>query len=303
MELVSVIIPTHNRENLVGKAIDSVLAQTYKNVEIIVVDDASTDNTENMINKNYFNEINYVKVEKSKGGNHARNLGVQNAKGNYIAFLDDDDTWHSSKLEKQMNLFNNDSSIGLVYTGTKVIYTSTGHNYKNIPKIEGDLSDKIFIKNYIGTTSTVAMKKSIFEEAGGFDIKMPALQDYDLWIRVSQITKVAPVQEALINYYNHDTGSQISDNFGKIIDASAKIEKKYSKIISHLDDDIKIQRSIQKINNLGKRKMRAGNKKEARRYFLRSFKTKPHIISLSLYFASFLNHKTLVRLAGMLKNE
>ncbi len=102
---VSVIIPTYNRANLVSRAIKSVLNQTYQDFEIIVVDDCSEDNTEEIVKSFNDSRIRYIKHKKNKGGSAARNTGIKRARGKYIAFLDDDDEWLPSKLEKQIMLF------------------------------------------------------------------------------------------------------------------------------------------------------------------------------------------------------
>ena len=104
---VSIIIPTYNRAHLIGRAIQSVLNQTYQNFEIIVVDDGSTDNTEEMIKEfqKHDKRIKYIRHEKNRGGAAARNTGIKVARGEYIAFQDSDDEWLPEKLEKQMDVF------------------------------------------------------------------------------------------------------------------------------------------------------------------------------------------------------
>lgn len=115
---VSVILPTYNRAHLVGRAIQSVLDQMYQDFEIIVVDDGSGDNTEEIINGFTDTRIRYVKHQKNKGGSAARNTGIKLAKGKYIAFQDSDDEWLPDKLEKQMKAFKKASDeVGVVYTG------------------------------------------------------------------------------------------------------------------------------------------------------------------------------------------
>ena len=116
---ISVIIPTHNRVDLLGRAIRSVQNQTYKNIEIIIVSDGSTDGTDEFVNKLKYtdNRIQFYEYKPSKGSNVARNLGIEKSKGEYIAFLDDDDEWLPTKLEKQLEVFQKDYRIGLVYTG------------------------------------------------------------------------------------------------------------------------------------------------------------------------------------------
>ena len=104
MKKVSAVITTHNRCELLLKAIESVKNQTYKNIEIIVVDDASSDST--LDKCRILDGIKYIRINTSKGGNYARNVGIKNSSGHYIAFLDDDDEWYPTKIEKQLGLFD-----------------------------------------------------------------------------------------------------------------------------------------------------------------------------------------------------
>ncbi len=103
-ETISVVIPSYNRATLIGRAIESVLQQTYSNIEIIVVDDASTDETESVVKRIKNDKLHYIKLKKNGGACKARNVGIRASKGEYIAFLDSDDIWNTDKLEKQMKI-------------------------------------------------------------------------------------------------------------------------------------------------------------------------------------------------------
>ena len=122
---VSIIIPTYNRAHLIDRSIQSVLNQTYQDFELIVVDDGSTDNTEDIIRQ--FQEkdkrIKYIKHDKNKGGSAARNTGIKNSRGEYIAFQDSDDEWFPEKLEKQIEIIEcTDPKVGIVYSDMFKIY-------------------------------------------------------------------------------------------------------------------------------------------------------------------------------------
>lgn len=301
MDLVSVVIPTHNRSSLVINAIRSVLNQTYNDIEVIVIDDASTDDTEKTIESIGINSLKYIKITNSQGGNYARNLGIESASGSYIAFLDDDDEWLPTKVEEQINVFKKNNDIGLVYTGASVIYSSKDYRYIRHPRHNGDLSKDILIRNLIGTTSSVMVKKDIIDQVGGFDNNMPALQDYDLWIRVAQVTKIEYIDKPLINYYNHDTTNQITDNVHKIEEAITKIDNKYDQLIRQLEKKVQSKRYYQRYNGFGKRKLRIGEKKEARQYFLHSFKLKPNLTSIKLLIVSIVKYDYLVKLKSIIK--
>lgn len=293
--LISVVIPTHNRLLLLKRAVNSVRNQTFINVEIIIVDDGSTDNTQEVFGATEERGFKYIRVDPPKGGNYARNIGIANASGEFIAFLDDDDEWLPTKLEKQLALFEMDVSVGLVYTGVEVLHAANSASYYIKPKLKGDLAKSILTYNYIGTTSSVMVRKSIFEDTGEFDINMPQLQDYDLWIRVCQTCKIDFVPESLVKYYIHDNASQVTSSLSKNQDAINIIDKKYAKLIDKLSAGEKKKRFCQRYNAMGKRLLSNGERASSRRYFFQSFRTYPNTISIKFYIASFFSYQFLVK--------
>jgi len=230
MPKVSVIIPTYKRSELLADAIKSVTSQTEKDIEIIVVSDGVDEKSQDVVRKLQKNDsrILYFDYPKSKGGNYARNFGVKKSQSDIIAFLDDDDTWNSLKVQKQLEILSKNRSIGLVYTGINQIYPEKNISFKSIPKFRGSLAKKIFFRNYIGTTSTVLMRKKIFVQAGGFDTNLKAMQDYDLWIRSCQLCLVDYVKTPEVNYYNRSSSNQISIDTDKYKEAFEYIFNKYS---------------------------------------------------------------------------
>lgn len=244
--MISVVIPTHNRSELLTRAVESALNQTYRDIEIIVVSDGSTDNTEEVMKayQQRENNIKFISVFPGKGANNARNEGIRASEGEYVAFLDDDDEWVSNKLESQLSIFNSDSSIGMVYTGINVIYVKEDLTYYSLSGKGGDLSKDILLKNVIGATPSVMIKKEILDQSGYFDVDMPAKQDYDLWIRVCQLTNVGYVDQPLVNYYNYSGEKQISLSTEKHERAIEMIDKKYSSLFETLtEEEVKQQRS------------------------------------------------------------
>ena len=222
---VSVIIPTYNRAHLVGRAIRSVLNQTYQDFEIIVVDDGSTDNTEEVVKSFNDPRIRYIRHEKNRGGSAARNTGIRAARSEYIAFLDSDDEWLPEKLEKQVLIFSDDQ-IGLVYTGRRVIDSRSGRCLsEKIPEIEGDVYKQLLEGDFIGTCSSVMVKKGILEGIDGFDETLPSRQDWDCWLRVARNHQVACVKEVLvIQRIGH---AQISSKLSRIIKGTERIIQKH----------------------------------------------------------------------------
>ena len=206
MATVSVIIPTCNRAAFLRTALASVLSQTFADFEIIVVDDASKDDTSEVVKGFKEKSIHYIRHEKNQGGAVARNTGIAHSQSDYLAFLDDDDEWESTKLALQMDLFNKCSpKVGLVYTGCRTIDRATGKLLgQRTPTQRGDLSTNMLRENCIGSTSSTLVRRACFEEVGVFDETLPSFQDYDLWIRLAAKFHVECVSLPLLTYYRHE---------------------------------------------------------------------------------------------------
>lgn len=224
---VSIIIPTYNRAYLIERSIKSVLDQTYKDFEVIIVDDASTDNTEEIIRLFENNKIKYVKNETNKGANAARNTGLQLSKGKYVAFQDSDDEWLPTKLEKQINiLIHSDPKIGVVYTGYYRIKNNVREYIpsSSIVQKEGDLHSVLLKKNFIGMP-TVVIKKECFEKVGMFDERLPRLQDWEMWIRISKHYEFKFIDTPLVlAHYQQDS---ITNNQNAVKEALKIIVEKH----------------------------------------------------------------------------
>ena len=205
---VSIIIPTYKRSEMIGRAINSVLHQTYKNIEVIVVDDNDEDSeyrkiTEEKV-KQYLNLPNftYLKHNKNKNGAVARNTGIKKAKGKYIGFLDDDDEFLKEKIEMQVNaLKNTDDKIGAVYCGYNVL-----RGNKIISQItlndKGDLFEKLLLMNWgTGSGSNVLFKRSVFESIGLFDEELTRHQDWDILLRMFYKFEIIDIPQIGLNIY------------------------------------------------------------------------------------------------------
>ena len=206
-ELVSVIIPTHNRSSCIEDSVRSVLNQTYQNIEVIVVDDGSTDQTTDIVGGINDSRLRYIKLEENKGANHARNVGIRNAVGNYIAFNDSDDLWLPEKLEKQMKLMllEDSEQLGCVYC--VVTKYQNGESVAISPDMENIGENAIGSLRYymLGhlfiSTQSLLIKKSVLEEVGGFQEELKRLQDWELLLRISGKYKFTLVQEKLVDAY------------------------------------------------------------------------------------------------------
>lgn len=199
--LVTAIVTTHNRLDLLKRAIKSIQEQTYENIELIVVDDASEDGTESYCKSQSFSYIRIAK-EDSRGGNYARNIGISKAKGEYIAFCDDDDYWLPSKVEKQLLLIEQTGCDFVHSARTAEIVEGNELRYQNIfPPIEadGDISKSILWNIYCFTI-TLFIRRNAILKVGGFDESLKAWQEYDLTIRLAQISETHYINEPLSVY-------------------------------------------------------------------------------------------------------
>ena len=202
---ISVVIPTYNRKETIKRAMDSVLSQSYQNFELIIVDDGSTDETQEIINKFLPHEkIKVISIDNS-GVSKARNIGIQNADSKWIAFLDSDDEWHTDKLTRQMKVIEDDPDAVLIHTNEVWIRNGKHLKQKGIhKKYGGFIFDKCIPLCNI-SPSTSLIKKSVLEEVGMFDEKFVVCEDYDLWLKISSKYKVHFIEDSSVNKYGgHD---------------------------------------------------------------------------------------------------
>ena len=287
---VSVIIPTYNRAHLIGRAIKSVLNQTYQDFELIIVDDGSTDNIEDIIRQ--FQEkdkrIKYIKHDKNKGASAARNTGIKNSKGKYIAFQDSDDEWFPNKLEKQMKIFKKESpNLGIVYTG---FYRIKDSEKKYIPsheivKKEGSIYEELLKGNFI-TTQSILVRKECFKKVGIFDENLPRLQDWELVMRLSKYYDFECIDEPLlISYYTSDS---ITANHKALIEALELILTKHYKNFNNYKEILS-----RHYFSLGSILYLDGDLINGRRYFIKAIKKYPlNIKYLLSYLVSFFGPRT-----------
>lgn len=198
MPKVSVIIPAYNAERFIAQTLNSVLAQTFQNFEVIVVDDGSKDKTAK-IAESYGAPVRCIK--KANGGvSVARNLGMKEACGDYIAFLDADDLWHATKLEKQVGFLDENPEVGLCFTWIERI----DENGKLLRRGEisdyADYCEALLLYLCFVTCSSVMLRKKIAEKTSGFDSRYTNYEDLEYWLRLSLITDFAAVPEYLLQY-------------------------------------------------------------------------------------------------------
>jgi len=280
---VSVVIPTYNRAGLLGRAVQSVLNQTFQDFEIIIVDDGSTDKTEEVV-KSFKNELTrYIRHEKNRGANAARNTGIKAARGEYVAFQDSGDEWLPQKLEKQMKVFENASpDVGVVYTGFWRIIgdKKTYEPSSKVAKKEGDIHSILLYENFIDTPTSV-VRKACFRKVGMFDERLPRLQEWELWIRISKFYRFKFIDGPLVNTYLHP--DSISLNQEATIRARKFILEK------HFEE---IQRDAEKLGKhyyeIGVLLCLNGKIREGRSYLLKAIKASAHGFNVKLLLKAFI---------------
>jgi glycosyltransferase involved in cell wall biosynthesis len=227
MPSISVIITTFNRCALLQRAVESVKRQSLEDFETIIVNDGSTDETGAWLSGLGHRTAAVISFEKNRGGNVARNAGLATASGRWVAFLDDDDTWESNKLAAQI-----EAAVSLddpvIYTGKSVDRSDgrpTGYSFKQ-PRF-ADHFRSIMYDNFIGVTSSVMARRDSVLGIGGFDERLPALQDYDLYIRLLKNRRAFGLPAPLVRYTHNDAGSRISTDADRFALAAGFMLDKY----------------------------------------------------------------------------
>ena len=229
--LVSVIIPTYNREKILPRALNSVIEQTYNNWEIIVVDDRSTDNTKKVVQEYIKNDkrIKYVTNTYKQGSGGARNKGIENSKGEYIAFLDSDDFWEKDKLEIQLKEMIKAQNS---FSCTSVKYINYPYSLRSKGKQEsGNVFDRLLLTNFM-MISAVIIKREVLDKVGFFDESMFTSQDWDLWLRTAKIFELLFINIPLGTYVREnefidDTTLELK---GELPDRGRDLARIYKKI-------------------------------------------------------------------------
>lgn len=227
MDLVSVIIPTYNRAEHIRAAVVSVLAQDYEEMEILVIDDASTDDTETVIRSIHDSRLQYVRKEVNSGAAAARNQGLSMAGGKYIAFQDSDDLWVPGKLKRQLARMQD--GYGMVFAinerthrdGSKEMVPHTGLQRENL---QGQIYPHLLAESFMSTPSML-VDAAVIREVGGFDENMMNYEDYDLALRIAKCVRVGFVDDVLVQ--SRILPDSIDMDMSSGILSSAYLLKKY----------------------------------------------------------------------------
>ncbi|MCA9949558.1 MAG: glycosyltransferase family 2 protein [Anaerolineales bacterium] len=229
----TVIIPTHNRVNMLGEAIQSVLNQSDSDFELIVVDDHSNDNTAQYVKKINDTRIKYILNDRKNGGGGARNAGIFRARGEWVAFLDDDDLWMPEKLAVfRKEILRDNQHIGLFYTSFFICDSETLQIKSTIkPNKAGWISQDLLYKNYIASFSCVVIRTDLLHKAEGLDERFLSLQDLDLFVRIAERTQVGFIEEPLV-YIRKGHPNRISTSMQKKLDGTLLFRAKHAAAIA-----------------------------------------------------------------------
>jgi glycosyltransferase involved in cell wall biosynthesis len=268
--LVSIVVPTRNRAAMLQRAIASVAAQTFADYELIVVDDASIDDTLQQLAAQPDPRLRVIASPSPGGAPRARNRGVAAARGRFVAFLDDDDEWLPQKLERQLEVFaRGPARLGLVHGGSTVVSSTTGrvvHTVVPMPGLPVQPAD--FLGEISFTTSVVLVRRQCLEEVGVFDEALAGSQDRDLWIRLAGACDFDAVPEVLVRRFIH--GAQITTSLPAKIRAKQQIIAKYRRELRARPRELS-----QHLWRLGILQCVAGDRVAGRRALLGSIAARP----------------------------
>jgi len=229
MPKVTVVIPAYNAMTYLPETLDSVLKQTFIDFEALIINDGSTDHVVSWMAEIADPRVKLISQE-NQGLPGARNTGIVHAQGEYVAFLDADDLWEPTKLEKQVHSLDSKPEVGLAYAWTLLIDQqgeSTGA--VTASHVEGNVWQRLLLGDIIGSGSSAMIRRSCFDKVGVFDTELTSIEDCDMWVRIAAHYPFAVIKEVLVYYRQHP--SNMSKNYDKMIHNSRlKIEKQFKEV-------------------------------------------------------------------------
>lgn len=229
MPKVTVVIPAYNAMTYLPETLDSVLKQTFADFEVLIINDGSSDRIVSWASEITDSRVKLISQE-NQGLSAARNTGIVHAQGEYVAFLDADDLWEPTKLEKQVHCLDSKPEVGLVYTWTLLVDQqgkSTGT--VTASHTEGKVWEKLLLGDVIGSGSSAMIRRICFETVGLFDTELSSIEDCDMWVRIAARYPLAVIKEVLVYYRQHFTN--MSKDYNKMMQNSRlKIEKKFQNV-------------------------------------------------------------------------
>mgnify|MGYP000094329184 CR=1 FL=1 len=297
--LVSVVVPTYNRPEKLRRAVETVRAQTYRPIELVVVDDHSSEPAADALDEIALDDISLtvIRHEQNRGGNAARNTGIRESTGGLVAFLDDDDRWEPAKIQRQVETFEaSPDSVGLVYTGSRYVYDDGERVICN--DLSGEVTRPLLEGASVAEFSAVMVRASVIEAAGLPDERFPSWQDQEWFLRLSLHCAFAAVEEPLtIRHWDHP--GRIGQNFQKRRDVSFPLfVEKHRDLAAEYDLEQRFVASL--LETLVIDAAQNGYYGDARRLAVRAIRTDPTLPTPWLYLLSCLGGRVTYRPAQRL---
>jgi glycosyltransferase involved in cell wall biosynthesis len=291
--LVSVVITTYNRPSYLRKAVESVLDQTYDEIELVVVDDHSNTPASEAVagvDVESISAFHCVRHEENRGANAARNTGIRTASGEYIAFLDDDDRWKPEKVERQVRTFESaGESVGVVYTGIESI-RAEGRKTSIPPAVERDMTRVLLCRNVVGTMSVVMVRADI-AKATPLDERFPAWADLEWYINLSRKTGFERIAEPLV-VYDFTSHDRLSDDFEKKRDSYELFIERFEPVAAEYGPVFQRKMRGWAAYRVGNAALTTGHYEQARRFFAVAVVAYPFELEFLTYFVALLGGRT-----------
>ena len=296
--VVSVVIPTYNRGERVQGAVENVLTQTHPQVELIVVDDASTDNTVSRL-QTYNTEITLISNEENKGVSYSRNRGIKHANGEYVAFLDDDDRWRPDKLERQVQIMDDlPADYCGVYTGSQTVRNGKVIGRTDQP-ISGDIYPEILVRFFVFPFTSFLLRRDAIENIGMFDTTMNRGEDWDLTIRLAREYNFEAIDEPLVDRTIHEENVSGDPRHG--VESRRDIWEKHGEDIRRYPQ-VKRRFDYLLRRREGSYELSRGNRLRAGKKFIKNLQKQPSVTNLGLLLFSLIG-PTGLRVARRVKSR
>jgi glycosyltransferase involved in cell wall biosynthesis len=298
MAKVSVILPTYNRAEILPRSINSVIKQTYSDLELVVVDDASTDDTESVVKSFEDERIKYIKQDENKGANVARNTGISQSTGEYIAFQDSDDVWLPHKIQKQVDKFRQSKEgTGLVSTGVCRVWPDYQTDYLPGSQWNNQHFTRSLLQNNFIPMQAAMIRRECVHSVGDLDNELPRLQDWEMWIRLSKEYNFKLVDEALVMKHMDVDELSYSRQDADHPRALELIIKKHKDVFSNYPGTLS-----KHLLNSGVEYTLQGDENKGKKYILNSIKEKAGAKNLSVYALSYLPDPVFNRILNYIYN-
>ena len=272
LTIVSAIIPTHDRSKLLERAIRSVEAQTHNPIELIVVGSPRTPDIYEFVCGADVHSAQYIDAEAESPG-AARNIGISHAEGDYLAFLDDDDEWHPTKIESQLIRLD-ETGAGVCHTGVTKIDSDENLRAISNPNKEGDVTRDLLVQPPYGTMSAMMVQRRLAEKVDGFDEQLTLFEDNDFNIRVSLYTTFCTVEDPLVKKHINES-KHVSNNLKKMkVDASYLIEK-HQQMAERMGNSVDSKMFVRIEHSIGRSAADQGHYLEAQKSFVKILTKNP----------------------------